>query len=251
MTSLEPNRGGVSIRDGMLIVTNYNQVKEIERFLDRCEQHFPKEQTIVIDDGSTDGSEQIAIRRGYKVLRHPKNMGTGAAIRTGLDHAIGNARQWVILSSSNGKIRPEDFKTVYTPIVEGSADYVTGSRFIRDGSSPDLPLFRRTMIPLFSFFAFLMLGRWYSDITCGFRAYRLAIFEDPKMQIHQDWLNRYELEYYVHYRATRAGRWRIVEVPVTIDYSHLEKSRRSHIQPIKGWWSMIRPLVFLFFGIKK
>jgi dolichol-phosphate mannosyltransferase len=234
----------------MLVVTNYNQVKEIENFLDRCEQYFPKDQTVVVDDCSTDGSDEIARKRGFIVIRHPQNMGTGAAIRSGVDYAKSLGKEWVILSSSNGKIRPEDFKTVYTPIVNGSADYVTGSRFMKDGASPDLPLFRRISIPLFSFFAFLLIGRWYSDITCGFRAYRLSIFDDPNMNVHQDWLNRYEYEYYVHYRVTKAKKWRIVEVPVVIDYSHLERKRRSHIQPIKGWWSMIRPLIFLFFRIK-
>jgi len=239
-----------SLQNGILVVTNYNQVKEITNFLARCEQHFPKDQTVVIDDCSTDGSDKIAEAQGYKVIRHATNSGTGAAIRSGVDYAIGKGASWVILSSSNGKIRPEDFKTVYSPIIEQRADYVTGSRFLKNGSSPDLPLFRKVAIPIFSFFARLLLGRPYSDITCGFRAYILDIFNDPKMKIHQEWLNRYEFEYYVHYRATKAKKWRIEEVPVTIDYSHLEKGRKSHIQPIKGWWSMIRPFVFLALRIK-
>ena len=102
-----------SLDQGFLVVTNYNQMGEIPEFLRRCRQFFPVTQTIVVDDGSKDGSPEYAESQGYNVLRHPKNMGTGAAIRSGILYAKEQGCQWVVLSSSNGKIRPEDFETVY------------------------------------------------------------------------------------------------------------------------------------------
>ena len=238
-----------SLDQGFLVVTNYNQMGEIREFLRRCQQHFPIARTIVVDDGSKDGSPEYAESQGYDVLRHPKNMGTGAAIRSGILYAKEQGCQWVVLSSSNGKIRPEDFETVYTPILTGEADYVTGSRFLKGGESPGLTPFRRLMIPIFSFLVFPILGRWFSDITCGFRSYTLDFLSHPKCQINQDWLNRYEFEYYVHYWACKLG-LRIKEVPVTIPYTHLAKGRKSKIIPFVGWWSMIRPLVYLRLGIR-
>jgi dolichol-phosphate mannosyltransferase len=235
--------------EGMLVVTNYNQMGEIKEFLRRCQIYYPKAQTVIVDDGSSDGSREYAEAEGFQVLRHEKNMGTGAAIRSGVQHAISQGYKWVVLSSSNGKIRPEDYATVYTPILTGEADYVTGSRFLEGGNSPGLTNFRRWAIPVFSLMTYPLIGRRFSDITCGFRAYTLDFFNDQRFDINQSWLNRYEYEYYVHYWACKVG-LRIKEVPVTIAYSHLGKGRISKIKPFSGWWSMIRPLLFLRLGIK-
>lgn len=238
-----------NLHEGLLIVANYNQVKEIGSYLERAERHFPKSQTIVVDDGSNDGSGDYAEAKGFHVIRHEKNQGIGAALRTGIDYAKSHGYTWVLISSSNGKIRPEDFETVYSPLISGEADYVTGSRFAPGGSSPGLTPFRRFAIPIFSLLTFPFLGRKFSDITCGFRAYSLDLFNNTRCNIHQEWLNRYELEYYVHYWACKLG-VRIKEVPVTIPYTHLAKGRKSKIRPFVGWWSMIRPFVYLRLGVR-
>jgi len=240
----------LKLDEGMLVVTNYNQVQEISNFLERSEKHFPKAQTVIVDDGSTDGSEELAEKRGFHVIKHGINRGTGATIRSGIMFAIEQGYKWVILSPSNGKVKPEEFHLLYAPLLAGTADYVTGSRFLDGGSSPGITLFRKVSIPLFSIFACLVIGRKYSDITCGFRAYRLSIFSDPRMKIHQRWLDRYEYEYYVHYWASKNKDLRIVEIPVTIEYSHLARDRISKIKPIIGWWSMMRPLIFLALRIR-
>jgi len=235
---------------GLLIIANYNQAPEIGKLLDRAAEHWPLSDTVVVDDGSSDGSDAIAEKKGFKVIRHGTNRGIGAAIRTGIDHARSSGFQYVVISSSNGKIRPEDLDVVTTPIRNGSADYVQGSRFLQDASSPNLPLFRKLTIPLFSLVTSMILGRRFSDMTCGYRAYTLKVLDDPRMNLDQEWLNRYELEYYIHYRACRSGA-RITEVPVNIVYSHLSRRRRSKIIPIIGWWSMFRPFIFLALGVRK
>ena len=239
------------VKNGFLIIANYNQEQEIAAYLPRAEQFFPKSQTVVIDDGSTDNSPELAIEAGFELIRHSKNMGIGAAIRTGIEEAKKRGFKWVLISSSNGKIRPEDFETVYTPVASETADYTTGSRFIAGGKSPNLTAFRRFSIPLFSFMTSLLLGKRYSDITCGFRAYTLDIVSRSGANLDQDWLNRYELEYYIHYYVTKLKNSRIVEVPVTIEYSHLKKGRESKIVPLLGWWSMIRPFVYLVLRLRK
>ncbi|MGN6391442.1 MAG: hypothetical protein ACTHM9_04205, partial [Gemmatimonadales bacterium] len=96
----------------------------------------------------------------------------------------------------------------------------------------------------------VVLGRRFTDITCGFRAYRLWIVRDPRVNLRQSWLNRYELELYIHYYACRLGA-RIVEVPVTIDYSHLAPGRKSKMRPLVSWWSILRPFLLLGTGLKR
>lgn len=233
-----------------LAVVDYNQAVEIGDVLRVLRSFHPIADTIVVDDGSTDGSAEIAERLGYTVIRHVVNRGVGAAVRTGIQEARQRGYDVFAVMSANGKTRPQDLPVVLAPIVRNEADYVTGSRFIAGGASPGLGFFRRLAIPLFSAFTAPLLGRWFSDITCGFRAYKLTLFDDPDVAIDQPWLDRYEMEYYIHWWACRK-RLRIKEVPVIIPYRHLAAGRRSHIRPISGWWRMIRPFVLLTFRIRR
>lgn len=242
---------GYFLSQGLVIIANYNQGQEIERFLKECLNVLPLDQMLVVDDGSNDGSDQIARQLGFEVIRHSQNMGIGAAIRTGIDFANSKGFKWVLISSSNGKMVPAEFPAIFGPVKSGECDYVQGSRFLDLGKSPGLPTFRRFAIPIFSLGVSLLLGRWFTDATCGLRAYRLDFLNNPKIDIRQDWLNRYELEYYIHYHAVRTARLKIKELPVTIRYDHLGEGRKSKIQPIVGWWSMIRPFVLLSLKIKR
>jgi dolichol-phosphate mannosyltransferase len=235
---------------GLLVVVNYNQEQEIEAVLARLSTAWPREQIVVVDDGSKDRSPQMAKTRGFEVLSHERNQGVGAAIRSGIRLAVQRGFDYVCIFSSNGKMRTEDLPAICEPVARGEADYTTGSRFLPGGGSPGLTQFRRFSIPVFSLLMSLLLGRYFSDITCGFRAYRLDWLKDPRVQLDQTWLDRYELEYYVHYWAVKLG-LRIQQVPVVIPYTHLKKGRKSKIVPFVGWWSMIRPIVLLRLGIRK
>lgn len=240
-----------TIKNGLLILANFNQEVEIGNVLNRVENCFKKDDVIVVDDGSTDNSGNFAAQKGFKVIWHLTNLGLGAAIRTGINYALSQKKyDYVVISSSNGKIQPEEIRTIIEPILKGECDYSQGTRFLVPGYAPALPLFRRISIPIFTLFASLVLKKRFTDITCGFRAYKLDFLRDPKINLNQDWLNRYELEYYIHYWACRLG-VRIKEVPVNIVYSHLKEGRKTKIIPFIGWWSMMRPFFFLPLGVKK
>jgi dolichol-phosphate mannosyltransferase len=236
---------------GLLIVVNYEQELEISGFLSSLTRASPGLEAVVIDDGSRDRSPLLAEALGYRVIRHSSNRGVGAAIRTGIQYARREARfEYVLIMSSNGKMHADEIPTVIAPILENRADYVQGSRFREGGRSLALSGFRRFAIPVFSLLASAILRYRFTDITCGFRAYRLALFDDPRVNLEQEWLNHYEAELYIHYYACQLGA-RIVEVPVTIDYSQLGANRRSKMPPVAGWWSMIRPFVLLSTGLKR
>ena len=88
-----------------------------------------------------------------------------------------------------------------------------------------------------------------TDGTNGFRALRLSMLETPGMDIHQKWLDKYELEPYLYYKSIELG-LNVTEVPVTKRYPK-GKVGYTKMVPFLDWWSIIRPLVYLRLGIKK
>jgi dolichol-phosphate mannosyltransferase len=95
----------------------------------------------------------------------------------------------------------------------------------------------------------LITGRWITDSTNGFRAIRLSILDDKRIDLYQDWLDRYELEPYLFYKIIKLA-YRFTEVPVTKIYPPKVQGY-TKMKPITGWWSILRPLVYLGLGIKK
>lgn len=85
--------------------------------------------TLVVDDGSTDGTGDLARDAGAHVIRTP-GLGLGAAVRIGLAHAVAARAAAVSFCDADGEYDPADVADLVTPIVEGRADYVIGSRFL-------------------------------------------------------------------------------------------------------------------------
>ena len=152
--------------------------------------------------------------------------------------------------AANGKDNPQEIPRLLTAVEEGY-DYIQGSRFLPGGQSENLPLFRRLMVPASARLYRLLTGFPGTDALNGFRAYRLSLLKDPRINIWQDWLDRYELEMYLHYKVLSLG-YKVKEVPVTKSYKHFKKGMSySHIRPFVDWWSIIRPIVFLALGVRK
>lgn len=84
---------------------------------------------LVVDDGSTDATAAVAAAAGARVLRHDRNRGLGAAVRTGLAEAVAMGAAAVAFCDADGEYAPEELERLVRPILDGQADYVTGSRF--------------------------------------------------------------------------------------------------------------------------
>jgi glycosyltransferase involved in cell wall biosynthesis len=87
---------------------------------------------LVVDDGSTDGTADVAVAGGAKVVAHTLNVGLGAAVRTGLAAALELGPAAVAFCDADGEYAPEELGAVVAPILAGEADYVVGSRFSGD-----------------------------------------------------------------------------------------------------------------------
>jgi dolichol-phosphate mannosyltransferase len=226
----------------------YNESIKIKDTLSKFPPHALYD-VVVVDDGSTDDTPQYIKEFSYPVIRHAANLGIGKTIKDAIEYGQKNGYDIIVLMAGNGKMQAPDIPKLVLPILEEGYDYIQGSRYLEGGRNENLPLFRDIMIKLLTLFVSSVTGFKGTDVTCGFRAYKLSILENPKINIWQDWLDRYELESYIHYKALTLG-YRIKEVPVSMIYPK-QKSGYSKIKPFSGWWSILKPWILLPLRIRK
>jgi dolichol-phosphate mannosyltransferase len=128
---------------------------------------------------------------------------------------------------------------------------VQGSRFRPGGRHQNLPLARRLLIRAYGIFVRLVTGFPGTDAVNGFRAYRLALFRDARIDVWQPWLDRYEFESYLHCKVLTLG-YRVTEVPVSKTYPADRRGvRYSHVRPVVDWWRILRPWVLLTLRLRR
>ena len=228
------------------IIPVYNEEDRIGGVLERFAPGLVGE-VVVIDDGSTDATGSILAASGATVIRHEERRGVGAGLRDGLLHLKRKGFDAAVILAGNGKDDPREIPLLTAPLEAGEADYVQGSRFLDGGSYNNLPPVRHAMIRAYTLVWSAASGRRLTDVTNGFRAYRLSLLEDERVRIEQDWLDTYELEYYLHYKALSLG-YRFREVAVSKNYP--TRKKYSKIRPFMDWWSIVKPILLLRSGIK-
>jgi dolichol-phosphate mannosyltransferase len=151
--------------------------------------------------------------------------------------------------AGNNKDEPREIPRLVQPIVEAGYDLVQGSRFLPGGGYGNMPRYRVLATKLHPFLFSLAARKWVTESTNGFRAFRTALLRDPRIDWRQPWLDKYELEPYLLFKAIRLG-YRTTEAPVTKIYPP-KKLGYTKMKPIIGWWSILRPVVYLGLGLKK
>jgi dolichol-phosphate mannosyltransferase len=208
------------------------------------------ESTVVVDDGSADDTAAHAEASGAIVIRQETNRGVGAAIRSGIDYAIEHGFEIVVVVSGGGKTPPSQIPRLVEPILRGDAELVQGSRYLEGGESLRMPLSRRLGTRAYTLLFSIFCGRRVTDASSGFRAFRVSLLDDKRINLWQDWLDRYELEPYLLFKSLRLGH-KVVEAPVTIEYPQTDGIAYTKMRAITDWWKIFRPILFLGIGIKK
>ncbi len=208
------------------------------------------DEVLVVDDGSTDHSAEVAEEQGATVVRLGSTVGVGAAIRTGYGYAAEHGYDVAVVLAGNNKDSPEEIPILVDPIVEGRAELVQGSRWLKRGANfGPMPLYRRLATRLHPLLFSIAARRRVTDSTNGFRAIRTDLLRDPRIDLDQSWLDEYELEPYLYLRAIRTGH-AVVEVPVSKIYPP-KKLGQTKMKPVTGWWSILRPIVYVGLGIAR
>ena len=144
-----------------ILIPVFNEAANLGALLDRIQSlHLPNAEVIVVDDGSTDGSGEIAERSGIRVIRHPYNIGNGAAIKTGIRAAQGKR---LVLMDGDGQHRPEDIPKL---LAESSRYHmVVGAR----AKGSKLRFHRYAANIAYNAFASYVAKFQVEDLTSGFR----------------------------------------------------------------------------------
>ena len=199
-----PSRGRL-----LVVIPAYNEQEAIRGVLTKV----PKEvlgygvDALVVVDGSTDGTEAVALEHDFPVASHVVNRGQGDALRTGFEIARVEGADVVVNMDADGQHLSEEMERLVAPIANDEADYVMGSRFL--GRYEEAGGARHLGITLFSRFISALSGQKITDSTNGFRAIRGSLLH--KLDLREDRFSAAELIL----EAVKKG-LRVKEVPITI-----------------------------------
>jgi dolichol-phosphate mannosyltransferase len=184
------------------------------------------------------------------IIKNQSRTGVGNSIRQGLAYLRETGHNIAVIMAGNGKDDPREIDRVTEPVVKGECDYVQGSRYSPGGKAVGTPFVRTLFNRLYPEIWTMLTEKKCTDVTNGYRCYRLDILRDHRIDLNQPWLNGYSFEYYLHYKALSLG-YRVKEVPVTKTYAFKNPGGYSKIQPLKDWWPILSPLILLFFGVRR
>ena len=183
------------------------------------------------------------------ILKNSKRMGIGYAIRRGLKYAMKMGYDVAVVMAGNGKDDPREIPRLLVKILAG-CDYVQGSRYLPGGRYEKMPFVRRVFNRLWPLFWTLITYKRQTEVTNGFRAYKLSILKDPRINIDQPWLNHYALEYYIHYKVLTLG-YKYCETAVSKIYPWGSRGGYSKIRPWRDWVHIVLPPILLKLRLKK
>lgn len=212
----------------LVIIPTYNESANLAGIVERVHEHRPDVDVLVADDGSPDGTGEIADRLAaadprVHVMHRGSKQGLGSAYRAGF--AWGLARDYDVLveMDADGSHRPEDLGRLLTASDEG-ADLVLGSRWVPGGGVVNWPWHRRLISRGGTLYARLMLGIPVKDATGGYRAFRRTTLE--RLPLERVASQGYCFQIDMTRRVLAAG-MSIVEIPITFVERERGQSKMS------------------------
>jgi len=217
-----------------VIMPVYNERETLSEILARVRAvDLPKE-IVVVDDGSTDGTREILREEeqkgDLKVLYHRVNMGKGAAVRTGLEHATGD---FIIIQDADLEYDPRDYPKLLKPLLEGEAEVVYGSRFMDFGKS--MFFLQALGNRIVTMFTNLLYGTALSDMETCYKVFKAEVIKSIPLCSR-----RFELEPEITAKLLKRG-YHIQEVPISYQGREYHQGKKlTWRDGIKALWTLIK-----------
>jgi glycosyltransferase involved in cell wall biosynthesis len=232
---------GLSELRRVAIVPALNEEHTVPRVIDELRAFDAGLDVVVVDDGSTDRTAEVAAARGAKVLRLPFNLGIGGAVQTGFRFAFENGYDIAVRVDGDGQHDPAQLPRILEPVLRGDADIAVGSRFAGEpGDGYRSSRSRRIGIRVLAAVVSRIVGQRVTDTTSGFQVLNrngIALFA-------RDYPHDYpEVEATI---MVFRHRLRLAEVPVTM---RERGGGTSSITALRSIYYMAKVLLAIFVGL--
>jgi glycosyltransferase involved in cell wall biosynthesis len=193
-----------------LIIPAYNEAGPLQSLLSRLPSTVSGHDVaaLVVSDGSTDGTVQVAQDAGVETIALSPNRGKGTAVRAALAQLRSTAYDIAVLMDADGQHDPTDVEALVAPLISADADISLGSRYLGNEERGKTPMNRYAIRWITVAALERVLGTRYTDPYCGFRAFTREAIEGIDLQA-----SGYEGELEVLFEARRRN-IRMVEVPI-------------------------------------
>lgn len=215
-----------------ILIPVYNEkdsLLEILRKVEEIDFELEKE-IIIIDDYSTDGTKKLYSQVNHKVLYHKKNMGKGAALRTGLEEATGDI---IIIQDADLEYNPKDYKPLVELIKTNCADVVYGSRLADTRNSGSFLFLSYLANVTLTFITRLLYGVYLTDMETCYKAFRADVIKDIKIES-----NRFDFEPEITAKILKKG-IRFLECPISYNARTNDEGKKI------GWKDGIQAIIAL------
>ncbi len=139
-------------------------------------------QVVVIDDGSFENILEEILDLNIHYLRHPVNLGQGAALQTGMDYALQCDADYLVHFDADGQHQINDIEKMLTPLRDEQRDVVLGSRFLNKQTIAEVPFYKRILLQMAKVINGIFTGIWLSDAHNGFRALNRNAFSKIRLE---------------------------------------------------------------------
>jgi glycosyltransferase involved in cell wall biosynthesis len=226
-----------------IVIPCYNEKRTIVPLLERVlAAHLPQDvdrEVIVVDDCSTDGTpdtlKSVGDRR-VSVFRHEKNMGKGAALRTGFAHTTGDV---VVVQDADLEYNPDEYGKLLKPILDGRADVVYGSRFMTTDERRILYYFHYVGNRLLTFASNVFTNMNLSDMETCYKMFKSDVLE--KITVQE---NRFGFEPEITAKVARL-KCRVYEVGISYSGRTYEEGKKIGVADgVRALWCIVKYNVF-------
>jgi len=228
----------------LVVLPTYNEAENILVVLDLVREHAPQADVLVVDDGSPDGTADLADKWGAEhggldVLRRTEKSGLGSAYRAGFTWGLAHDFEILIEMDSDLQHDPAMLPALIHAVEDG-ADLAIGSRYVPGGSVPGWKWSRRLISQGGNIYAAMVLGLHVRDLTAGFRAYSGAAI--ARIALDEVKADGYGFQIEMAYAVANNG-GRIVEVPIAFGSRQRGSSKMSSFIVFEAlgmvtWWAV-------------